>query len=135
LKASASEIGALSCRSSEQRLDADKDERGRREGRQQRKARAFLARRQSRELLFDEFEIIRDGVQIPAGLIDLSQRERAFVWYIHVMPEDGCSIVRICQSNRCKLASRLPSSRDILERAFDRRPPQCPLDTAQAEER
>jgi hypothetical protein len=52
-----------------------------------------LCRRQPRELALDEFEIVADRVLIAAGLVDLSQRERALVWHMHVMPEDGCSIV------------------------------------------
>jgi hypothetical protein len=31
------------------------------------------------ELCLDEFEIVADRVQVAAGLIDLTQRERAFV--------------------------------------------------------
>ena len=68
-------------RSSEQRFESDKDERGRGERRKQGRARQRLARRQPRELALYEFEIVGDRVQIAAGLIDLSQRERAFVWH------------------------------------------------------
>jgi hypothetical protein len=35
----------------------------------------------SRELHLQEFEIVGDRVQVAAGLIDLAQRERAFVWH------------------------------------------------------
>jgi hypothetical protein len=41
-----------------------------------------------------EFEIVADRIEIGSGLIGLAQRERAFVWHMHVMPEDGCSIVK-----------------------------------------
>jgi hypothetical protein len=63
------------------------------ERREQCEARQLLPRRHSREPLLDEFEIVADRVQVAAGLIDLAQRERAFVWHTHVMPEVGCSIV------------------------------------------
>jgi hypothetical protein len=32
-------------------------------------------------LAFDEFEIVGDRVEVAASLIDLAQRERAFVWH------------------------------------------------------
>src|SRR5712671_859554 len=41
----------------------------------------------SRELALDEFEIVADRIKIRSGLIYLTQRERAFVWHTHVMPE------------------------------------------------
>ena len=56
-------------RSSKQRLDPDKDERRRRERREQRHACQLLSRRQP----CDEFEIVGDGVQVAARLIDLVQ--------------------------------------------------------------
>jgi hypothetical protein len=46
------------------------------------------------ELGFDEFKIIRDGVKFAPRLIDLTQRERAFVWHTHSMPANGFAIVK-----------------------------------------
>jgi hypothetical protein len=60
-------------RSSEQHLEPDKDERGRREHDKQAGARQFLLRRQPGALALDEFEIVANCAQVGAGLIDLSQ--------------------------------------------------------------
>jgi hypothetical protein len=54
----------------------------------------FLSCRHSGELALDEFEIVGDRVQVAAGLIDLAQRERAFVWHAHVLPESSYAAVK-----------------------------------------
>jgi hypothetical protein len=50
------------------RLDPEKDERRRGERREQCEARQLLPRRHSRELLFDEFEIVGDRVQVATAI-------------------------------------------------------------------
>jgi hypothetical protein len=75
------------------RLDPEKDQRRAAEHAGEREARQPLPGRQAGELRFDEFEIVADRVQIAAGLIDLTQCERVFVWHTHVMSEKNCPIV------------------------------------------
>jgi hypothetical protein len=60
-------------------LEPNDDERCRAEDDPEPYACQLLPRRQPRELHLQEFELIGDGVEISAVLIDLSQRERAFV--------------------------------------------------------
>jgi hypothetical protein len=40
------------------------------------------------------FEIVADRIEIGSGLIGLAQRERAFVWHAHVLPESSYAAVK-----------------------------------------
>ena len=60
-------------------LEPEDDERCRAKDDAERRPRQLLSRGDSGELHLQEFEIVRDGVPVTRGLIDLAQRELALV--------------------------------------------------------